>query len=88
MSSIESQKGIITIQDVSIENQKVAIPVLKPMAIAPFWVTTEDPSTALMPFWFSADDVKMCDHGTCKNFQITDKGPVPKSYHQTEALIG
>ena len=41
ISSVESHKSIITIQQCSVENQKGAIAVQKSMAIAPFWISTE-----------------------------------------------
>ena len=42
ITSVEGQKGIITVQRCSLENQKGAIAVLvKSMAIAPFWFSTE-----------------------------------------------
>ena len=58
LASVESQKGVITIQWCSNENQKGATGCCtKPRAIAPFWFSMEHPSIALMPFWFSADDM-------------------------------
>ena len=58
ISSVESQKGVISFQRCSIENQKGAITACtKSMAMAPFWFSAEHLWPAIMPFWLSSDDI-------------------------------
>ena len=44
--------------DVQLRTRRALLLYTKPMAIAPFWFSTEHPSTALTPFWFPADDMR------------------------------
>ena len=57
ISSFESQKGFITIQRCSTENQKGINHCTKSMVIAPFWFSTEHDWTVITPSWLSIDDV-------------------------------
>ena len=58
ISSVESQKGVISFQRCSIENQKGAITACtKSMAMAPFWFSAEHLWPAIMSFWLSSDDI-------------------------------
>ena len=56
--SFESQKGVITLQRCSVENQKgtTAIDFVGPTAIAPFWFS-RDIWIVIAPFWLSTDDM-------------------------------
>ena len=61
-TSVENQKGGITIQWCSIEKQKGAI-TIDCTAIAPFWFSTEHLWILIAPFWFSTGNkLETCNH--------------------------
>ena len=58
VSSLESQKGALTIQRCSVKNQKGAIVIdIICTAIAPFWFSTEHLEILIAPFWLSTDGI-------------------------------
>ena len=57
ISSVESQKGAITIQRCSVENQKGAIAIDIVTVIAPFWFSTEHLLILIAPFWLITDNM-------------------------------
>ena len=57
ISSVESQKGDITIQRCSIETRRVLAHCTKSIVIAPFWFSMEHLCILIVPFWLSTDDI-------------------------------